>query len=130
MQKTLIALATVVAMGSTAAIAQPQQAQNAQNQNSMAQQQPAKEISQGMLVKFVTAMEEVQSVTQKYRDQFQEAKNQEEARKIQQSAQKEMLAAVENAGLTPKEYNMIIQQAQNNEELRARLEELTGDGKS
>lgn len=130
MQKTIIALATVFALGSTAAIAQPQQAQNTQNQSSMAQQQPKKEISEGMLVKFVTAMEDVQGVTKKYRDQFQKAENQEEARKIQQSAQKEMIAAVENAGLTPQEYNMIIQRAQNSEELRTRLEKLTGDSKS
>ena len=75
-------------------------------------------------------MEDVQGVTEKYRDQFQQAENQEEAREIQQSAQEEMIAAVEDAGLTPQEYNMIIQQAQNDEELRGRLEELTGDENS
>lgn len=121
MQKTIIALATVFALGSTAAMAQQQQAQD-----TMAQQQ-AQEITEGMLVKFVSAMEEVQGVTEKYRAKFQNAENQEEARKIQQSAQQEMIAAVEDAGLTPQQYNMIIQQAQNDEELRARLEELTAD---
>lgn len=121
MQKTIIALATVFALGSTAAMAQQQQAQD-----TMAQQQ-TQEITEGMLVKFVSAMEEVQGVTEKYRAKFQNAENQEEARKIQQSAQQEMIAAVEDAGLTPQQYNMIIQQAQNDEELRARLEELTSD---
>ncbi|MFV1467179.1 DUF4168 domain-containing protein [Idiomarina sp. HB] len=124
MQKTIIALATVFALGSTAAMAQQQQ-----SQDPMAQQQ-TQEITEGMLVKFVTAMEDVQGVTEKYRDQFQEAENQEEAREIQQSAQEEMIAAVEDAGLTPQEYNMIIQQAQNDEELRARLEEMTGEENS
>lgn len=122
MQKTIIALATVFALGTTAAIAQPQ---DTQAQNSMAQQQQTKEISEGMLMKFVTAMEDVQGVTEKYREKFQQAEDQEQAREIQQSAQKEMIAAVEDSGLTPQEYNMIIQQAQNDEELRARLEELT-----
>ncbi len=122
MQKTIIALATVFALGSTAAMAQQQQAQG-----NMAQQQQTQEITEGMLVKFVSAMEEVQGVTEKYREKFQNAENQEEARGIQQSAQEEMIAAVEDAGLTPQEYNMIIQQAQNDEELRARLEELTSD---
>ncbi|KPD22006.1 MULTISPECIES: DUF4168 domain-containing protein [Idiomarina] len=125
MQKTIIALATVFALGSTAAMAQQQQ-----SQDPMAQQQQTQEITEGMLVKFVTAMEDVQGVTEKYRDQFQEAENQEEAREIQQSAQEEMIAAVEDAGLTPQEYNMIIQQAQNDEELRARLEEMTGEENS
>lgn len=122
MQKTIIALATVLALGSTAAMAQQQQAQDA-----MAQQQQTQKVTDGMLVKFVSAMEEVQGVTEKYRDKFQNAENQEDARSIQQSAQEEMIAAVEDAGLTPQEYNMIIQQAQNDEELRARLEELTSD---
>ncbi|ASG64669.1 DUF4168 domain-containing protein [Idiomarina piscisalsi] len=122
MQKTIIALATVFALGSTAAMAQQQQAQD-----TMTQQQQTQEITEGMLVKFVSAMEEVQGVTEKYRAKFQNAENQEEARNIQQSAQQEMIAAVEEAGLTPQQYNMIIQQAQNDEELRARLEELTSD---
>jgi len=78
MQKTIIALATVFALGSTAAMAQQQQ-----SQDPMAQQQQTQEITEGMLVKFVTAMEDVQGVTEKYRDQFQEAENQEEAREMQ-----------------------------------------------
>ena len=65
MKKTLIALATVMAFGSTAAIAQ-QQGQAAQQ---MAQQQAQQKIK-GMLVKFVTAMEDVQAVTEKYREKF------------------------------------------------------------
>ena len=88
------------------------------------------EVTEGMLVKFVAAMEEVQGVTQKYREKFQNAENQEQARTIQQSAQEEMIAAVEDAGLTPQQYNSIIQQAQNDEELRNRLQEMTGDGNS
>jgi len=61
MQKTIIALATVFALGSTAAMAQEQQAQDPMAQ----QQQQTQEISEGMLVKFVTAMEDVQGVTEK-----------------------------------------------------------------
>ena len=87
MQKTIIALATVFALGSTAAMAQEQQAQG----NMAQQQQQTQEITEGMLVKFVSAMEEVQGVTEKYREKFQNAENQEEARGIQQSAQKEMI---------------------------------------
>ncbi|RUO76254.1 DUF4168 domain-containing protein [Idiomarina seosinensis] len=120
MKKTLIALAAVMSFGSTAAIAQQETPQQMQ-------QQQTQEITEGMLVKFVTAMEDVQSVTEKYREKFQNAENQEQAQTIQQSAQEEMIAAVEGAGLTPQEYNMIIQQAQNDEELRNRLQEMTGE---
>ena len=58
MQKTIIALATVFALGSTAAMAQEQQAQG----NMAQQQQQTQEITEGMLVKFVSAMEEVPSL--------------------------------------------------------------------
>ncbi|WP_404400810.1 DUF4168 domain-containing protein [Idiomarina seosinensis] len=119
MKKTMIALAAIMAFGSTTAIAQ----ESAEQQ--MAQQ--SVEITEGMLVKFVTAMEGVQEVTEEYRAKFQNAENQEEAQTIQQAAQEEMIAAVESAGLTPEQYNMIIQQAQNDEELRTRLQEMTGD---
>ena len=115
-------------LATTAASAQTQD--NAA-QNQMAQQQAQQKITEGMLVKFVAAMEDVQKVTTKYRDKFQNAENQEEARSIQQEAQKEMIAAVKDSGLSPQQYNMIIQRAQSDKELRSRLKEMTsGEGNS
>ncbi|MEC9320262.1 MAG: DUF4168 domain-containing protein [Pseudomonadota bacterium] len=128
MKKTMIAIASAMTLSTTAAAAQTQD--NAA-QNQMAQQQAQQKITEGMLVKFVAAMEDVQKVTTKYRDKFQNAENQEEARSIQQEAQKEMIAAVKDSGLSPQQYNMIIQRAQSDKELRSRLKEMTsGEGNS
>ena len=76
MKKTMIAIASAMTLATTAAAAQTQD--NAA-QNQMAQQQAQQKITEGMLVKFVAAMEDVQKVTTKYRDKFQNAENQEEA---------------------------------------------------
>lgn len=130
MKKTMIAIASAMTLATTAAAAQTQD-NAAQNQMAQQQEQAQQKITEGMLVKFVAAMEDVQKVTTKYRDKFQNAENQEEARSIQQEAQKEMIAAVKDSGLSPQQYNMIIQRAQSDKELRSRLKEMTsGEGNS
>ncbi|EKE79937.1 DUF4168 domain-containing protein [Idiomarina xiamenensis] len=126
MRKTLLAIATVAAMGTASTAALAQDAQQQQQAMPQAEQQ-AEPISDAMLLKFSEAMKDVRDITGKYADEFQNAENAEEAQEIQQKAQEEMIAAVNDAGLTPQEYNMIVQQAQQDEALRARLQELTGE---
>ncbi|RUO56853.1 DUF4168 domain-containing protein [Pseudidiomarina homiensis] len=121
---TVIAAAVFAAFATTAATAAPVAQQAAQGQ-AMQQQQPQVEITDALLEKFVVAMSDVQKVSQKYSDQFQNAENAEEAQAIQQKAQEEMLAAVNDAGLSPDEYNAVIQRVQQDPELQQRLQEMT-----
>ncbi len=121
MRTTLIAMsiASLFAIAVTSAQAAPIQADD------MAQQKnPVMEVNEQKLEQFVTAMNGVQEVSNKYMDEFQRAENAEEAQAIQQKAQQEMLRAVNDSGLSPDEYNAIVQQAQQDDELRARIDEL------
>lgn len=122
MRKTMTALAIAALFSGSAAMAAPQQAQAEQQQ--MAQQQQAIEVTDGMLEKFVTAMGNVQEISAKYSEQFQNAEDAEQAQEIQRKAQEEMVTAVNDSGLSPQEYNAIVQRVQQDEELRSRLQEM------
>ncbi|MDN7127918.1 DUF4168 domain-containing protein [Pseudidiomarina terrestris] len=118
---TLIASAI---FATTAVTAAPMQQQSAQQGPAM-QQQAQIEMTDALLEKFLAAMSDVQQVSQKYSQQFQNAENAEEAQAIQQKAQEEMIAAVNAAGLSPDEYNAVIQQVQQDPQLQKRLQEMT-----
>lgn len=123
MRKTMTALAIAALFSSSAAMAAPQEGQSQQQQ--MMQQQESIELTDTMLEQFVTAMSNVQGISNKYSEQFQSAEDAEQAQEIQRKAQEEMVAAVNDSGLSPQEYNTIVQRIQQDEELRARLQEMT-----
>lgn len=123
MRKTMTALAIAALFSGSAAMAAPQEGQSQQQQ--MMQQQQSIELTDAMLEKFVTAMSNVQGISNKYSEQFQSAEDAEQAQEIQRKAQEEMVAAVNDSGLSPQEYNTIVQRIQQDEELRARLQEMT-----
>ncbi|RWU09666.1 DUF4168 domain-containing protein [Pseudidiomarina gelatinasegens] len=123
MRKTMTALAIAALFSSSAAMAAPQEGQSQQQQ--MMQQQESIELTDTMLEQFVTAMSNVQEISNKYSEQFQSAEDAEQAQEIQRKAQEEMVAAVNDSGLSPQEYNTIVQRVQQDEELRARLQEMT-----
>lgn len=124
MKKLLPTLIASAIFATTAATAAPVQ-QSAQQGQAMQQQQANIEITDELLQKFMVAMNDVQQVSQKYSEQFQNAENAEEAQSIQQKAQEEMIAAVNGAGLSPDEYNAVIQRVQQDPELQQRLQEMT-----
>ncbi|WP_417685772.1 DUF4168 domain-containing protein [Pseudidiomarina gelatinasegens] len=123
MRKTMTALAIAALFSGSAAMAAPQEGQSQQQQ--MMQQQESIELTDTMLEQFVTAMSNVQEISNKYSEQFQSAEDAEQAQEIQRKAQEEMVAAVNDSGLSPQEYNTIVQRVQQDEELRARLQEMT-----
>ncbi|WP_417659926.1 DUF4168 domain-containing protein [Pseudidiomarina sp.] len=123
MRKTMTALAIAALFSGSAAMAAPQEGQSQQQQ--MMQQQQSIELTDAMLEKFVTAMSNVQEISNKYSEQFQSAEDAEQAQEIQRKAQEEMVSAVNDSGLSPQEYNTIVQRIQQDEELRARLQEMT-----
>ncbi|WP_339880183.1 DUF4168 domain-containing protein [Pseudidiomarina gelatinasegens] len=123
MRKTMTALAIAALFSGSAAMAAPQEGQSQQQQ--MMQQQQSIELTDTMLEQFVTAMSNVQEISNKYSEQFQSAEDAEQAQEIQRKAQEEMVAAVNDSGLSPQEYNTIVQRIQQDEELRARLQEMT-----
>lgn len=123
MRKTMTAIAIAALFSGSAAMAAPQEGQSQQQQ--MMQQQESIELTDTMLEQFVTAMSNVQEISNKYSEQFQSAEDAEQAQEIQRKAQEEMVAAVNDSGLSPQEYNTIVQRVQQDEELRARLQEMT-----
>lgn len=123
MRKTMTALAIAALFSGSAVMAAPQEGQSQQQQ--MMQQQQSIELTDTMLEQFVTAMSNVQEISNKYSEQFQSAEDAEQAQEIQRKAQEEMVAAVNDSGLSPQEYNTIVQRIQQDEELRARLQEMT-----
>lgn len=123
MRKTMTAIAIAALFSGSAAMAAPQEGQSQQQQ--MMQQQESIELTDTMLEQFVTAMSNVQEISNKYSEQFQSAEDAEQAQEIQRKAQEEMVAAVNDSGLSPQEYNTIVQRIQQDEELRARLQEMT-----
>ncbi|RUO58977.1 DUF4168 domain-containing protein [Pseudidiomarina insulisalsae] len=125
MKKLLPTLIATAIFATTAATAAPMAQQAAQGQ--AMQQQKQIEITDTLLEKFVVAMSNVQQISQKYSEQFQNAQDAEAAQEIQQKAQKEMISAVNDAGLSPDEYNAVIQQVQQDPELQQRLQEMTSE---
>lgn len=126
MKKLLVMSAVSATIAISAATAAPVMQQKAA-QGAAMQQQRQVEITDALLEKFLVAMNDVQQVSQKYGQQFQNAEDQQKKREIQQKAQKEMLAAVNGAGLSPDEYNAVIQRVQQDPELQKRLQEMTSE---
>lgn len=125
MKKLLVMTAVSASLAISAATAAPMVQQAAQGQ--AMQQQTQVEITDALLEKFIVAMSDVQKVSQKYGQQFQNAEDQQKKREIQQKAQQEMLAAVSDAGLSPDEYNAVVQRVQQDPDLQKRLQDMASE---
>ncbi len=113
-----IALASVLALAATPAMAQPQYAQG-QPPQGMAQEFDAQTLD-----KFANAAVEMGQIQNEFAAKLQGVQDEGEAIQMQEEASRKMVQAVEAQGLDVQTYNQIANQAAVDPELKNRLDQL------
>lgn len=105
---------------------------SAQQGQAQAQQQPAPDVSDEQVDKFVDAYNGVMDVQREYIPKLQGAENDEEKKKLRQEATTEMKSAVEDAGMTQKEFQQVNQAARQDpalqKEIKQKIQSQRGNG--
>lgn len=118
----VMAQATGAQQGQPAQAQQPQGQQGMTGQQGMAQQ-PATEISDGDLEKFVDASDKVFEIRDEFTEKLNDVEDPQKAQSLQMEAQQEMMEAVTDSGIEVQKYNEIATRLQTDTELQQRAQE-------
>lgn len=115
---------SVMAQATGAQQGQPAQSQQGMaGQQGMAAQQPATEITDGDLEKFVDASEKVFEIRDEFTEKLNDVENPQKAQSLQMEAQQEMMEAVSDSGIEVQKYNEIATRLQTDTDLQQRAQQ-------
>lgn len=119
--KTLTAAICFATFGFATTAAVAQEGAPAQ-QPSATQEQPAAQISDADLEKFVEAETKVSEIRDEFTQKLNDAEDQDQAQELQLEAQEKMMEAVSDVGIEVPVYNEIATRIQSDPELQQRAE--------
>lgn len=113
-----LALAGVIGLGLPAGVAAQEQ---------VPAQQPAVEVTDELLERFVAVYPEVVNVAQVAQTQLAAVETPEEAQEIQAEAQAQITAVIQEGDLSPEEYEAVVMELNNDPERRAQFEAMLAE---